>query len=423
MNTKIEKIKTKIISSKYIIQLQKILSKNFNILLIGNTNVGKSTLINEFLNLDIHNRAKESDGGPTDTIDFTPYVGKNNYNQYTLLDTNGITNEGDNCIDNKIETTIKEINKRIESKNPNNLIHCIWYCITGSNIQPSDKKFIEKLLNVYTIFSIPIIFVHTQTIMKKQSAIYKDGLEKYLLEICNGDKIKVEEYLKNYINILARGDEDEGIKANGLEELESISKKEIEIKGFKSAYFEYIKRDILPILINGIFSFVFNHQNIEQLEKIASEDLKKYLSVILKILLYNDKLKLNDDMITKNKIAINNLFNSFSNIKDNIKDDIQNLLTIDNLKRDNEEIIKKIYDSKSDEYKNNLNFARYSNNVESFIYEKLIKNSEQFINNIINICFNNYLIQIIKDGIKEQFKTKEEEVLTEIYTNLFKNIK
>ena len=423
MNTKIEKIKTKIISSKYIIQLQKILSKNFNILLIGNTNVGKSTLINEFLNLDIHNRAKESDGGPTDTIDFTPYVGKNNYNQYTLLDTNGITNEGDNCIDNKIETTIKEINKRIESKNPNNLIHCIWYCITGSNIQPSDKKFIEKLLNVYTIFSIPIIFVHTQTIMKKQSAIYKDGLEKYLLEICNGDKIKVEEYLKNYINILARGDEDEGIKANGLEELESISKKEIEIKGFKSAYFEYIKRDILPILINGIFSFVFNHQNIEQLEKIASEDLKKYLSVILKILLYNDKLKLNDDMITKNKIAINNLFISFSNIKDNIKDDIQNLLTIDNLKRDNEEIIKKIYDSKSDEYKNNLNFARYSNNVESFIYEKLIKNSEQFINNIINICFNNYLIQIIKDGIKEQFKTKEEEVLTEIYTNLFKNIK
>ena len=419
LNTIIEKIKEKIISTKYINKLKKTLSKNFNILLIGNTNVGKSTLINEFLKLDVNNRAKESDGGPTDTIDFTPYIGQNNNNQYTLFDTNGITNNGDNSIENKIENTIKEIIKRIESKNPNKLIHCIWYCITGSNIQPSDKDFIEKILNVYTTFSIPIIFVHTKTILKKESATCKKGIEKYLLEICNGDKIKVKEYLKNYINILARGDEDEGIKANGLDQLESISKKQIEIKGLKSAYFEYIKRDIIPILINGIFSLVFNNRKIRNLTECANEDLNKYLSEILKIL-YDDKLGLNDDIIIKNKIALNNLYNSFSNIKDNMKDDLNNILTMDNLKKDNEEIIKKIYDSKNDEYKKKLNFKRYLENVESFIYENIIKNSKIFINNLINVSFNYYLIQIIKEGIQEQFKAKEKEILSEIYSNLFK---
>ena len=422
LNTKIEKIKEKIFSSKYINKLKAILSKTFNILLIGNTNVGKSTLINEFLKLDENQRAKESDGGPTDTIDFTPYIGQNNNTQYILFDTNGITNTGKDSIENKINNTIKEIDKRIESKNPNKLIHCIWYCITGSNIQPSDKDFIAKLLNVYTTYSIPIIFVHTKTILKKESATCKDGLTKYLLEICNGDKIEVEEYLKNYINILARGDEDEGIKAKGLEELESISKEQIEIKGYKSAYFEYIKRDIIPVLINGIFCFVFNDRNIKQLTEYVNEDLNKYLDEILKIL-NDDKLELNDDIKNKNKIALNNLYNSFLNIKNNIKDDLNELLTLDNLKKDNEEIIKKIYESKNNEYKNKINFERYSKNVESFIYENIIDSKDKFINNIINASFNYYLIQIIKEGIKEQFKTREEEILTEIYTNLFKNIK
>ena len=48
----------------------------YNILLLGNTNVGKSTLINEFLKLENGEKAKESDGGPTSTIDFTPYIKK-----------------------------------------------------------------------------------------------------------------------------------------------------------------------------------------------------------------------------------------------------------------------------------------------------------------------------------------------------------
>ena len=47
----IEKIKKKFISQNHIKDLRKIFSDNFNILLLGQTGVGKSSLINEFLKL------------------------------------------------------------------------------------------------------------------------------------------------------------------------------------------------------------------------------------------------------------------------------------------------------------------------------------------------------------------------------------
>lgn len=100
-NENIIKVKNKLLEKKYINKLKKIIANNFNILLVGNTNVGKSTLINEFLSLSNSKKAKEGDGGPTKTIDFTPYKAQKNNKNFTLFDTNGITNNGENTIDLK----------------------------------------------------------------------------------------------------------------------------------------------------------------------------------------------------------------------------------------------------------------------------------------------------------------------------------
>ena len=100
------------------------------------------------------------------------------------------------------------------------------------------------------------------------------GIEKYLNEIYNNDKSKTEEQLKNYISILARGDEDEEKEAFDLEELEELSQKEIEAKGIKSSYFEFIKQDIIPILIN--FNLIFTENNIKNL----INNSKKVLRII-----------------------------------------------------------------------------------------------------------------------------------------------
>ena len=205
-NNKLNKIYNIIMKSFNINIIKEELSNNYNILLLGNTNVGKSTLINEFLKLE-KERAEEGKGGPTNIpIDFKPYVKIKNNIQYTLYDTNGIINKGKDSINDKISNITKEIDERIKSKNPNQLIHCIWYCFSGSNIQVSDRDFIEKLLNIYTVYTIPIIFVHCKTFSIDESKTCKDGLKKYLFDIFE-DKLKVREYLKKkYINVFARED-------------------------------------------------------------------------------------------------------------------------------------------------------------------------------------------------------------------------
>ena len=313
LKKKIQIIKNRLISPKYIEKLRKLITKNFNILLVGCTNAGKSTLINEFLKLEGNEKAKESEGGPTDTVDFTPYKGKRNDKEYILYDTNGITNEGKDSIQNKIGNTLIEIDKRVGYKDPNKLIHCIWYCVQGSNIQPSDANFIKKLLEIYSTYSIPIIFVHTQTYSKKQSSTCKKGIEKYLKEIYKNDN-EVEEYLKNYINILARGDEDEEKEAFGLDDLEKLTKKEIQIKGIKSAYFELIKRDISPILINGAFNLIFTEKNIKVLSNNALNSLEKFIKSLMS-LLNDERLGLSENIKKENKITVDKFYEIFKAFK------------------------------------------------------------------------------------------------------------
>ena len=420
-DSKIEKIKNKLLEKNYITTLQKMIAKNFNILLVGCTNAGKSTLINEFLKLDPEKKAKESEGGPTDTVDFTPYKGTNKNKNYTLYDTNGITNKGVDSIELKKENTIKEIEKRLKSHDPNELIHCIWYCFQGSNVQPSDKDFIESLLNIYTTYTIPIIFIHTQTYSKKQSNTCKLGIEKYLNEIYNNDKTKVEQQLNNYISILARGDEEEEKEAFGLDELEKLSQKEIEAKGIKSSYFEYIKQDIMPILINGVFNLIFTEYNIKKLTENSKESLEKYLDTILKIV-NNDKLGLSVEIKNSNKNSLIKLCNCFKNVREKIREELLDSLRISQLKKNNEELVKTLYERKSPEYKKQMTYQKYCKNVENLIYDNITNNKKEIINNILIHGFNFFIIQIIKSGISEQFKNKEIDILNEIYTEIFKEL-
>ena len=417
---KIEMIKEKLITKK-LKNLKKIIRNNFNVILVGCTNVGKSTLINEFLKLEKGKCAKESEGGPTEIdndihVYFKSYTGKNNNKQYTLFDSNGITYSGKDSIENKIIYTKEEIERRIQTKDPNNLIHCIWYCIQGSNVQPSDGDFIRELLKVYSTYSIPIIFVHTQTYDETQSETCKKGLQKYLLQIFDNNEQKTNEYLNNYINILARGNKNN--QSFGLEQLEKITRNEIEMKGFKSSYFELIKNELSPILLNGAFNLIFTHYNVNQLASKVLEDLDKYLDTIL-IIINHDSLKLDNNTKNQNKIALDNLYKIFKETKEELKDELEKTLNINNLKKNNENFIKEYYESKSEEYKKQMDFKKYCKNVNNLIYDNISKESKKHINNIMNIGFNRFVIQTIKEGIKEQLEQMQGNIIKTIYTQLF----
>lgn len=90
-----------------------------------------------------------------------------------------------------------------------------------------------------------------------------------------------------------------------------------------------------------------------------------------------------------------------------------------NLIKNNEKLIKEIYEEKDDEYKKENSFKEYSKNVENLIYDNLYNNSEEITNNILNQGFNFFIIETMKQGIKEQFKKVEEEIIGEIYKKLF----
>ena len=121
-NKILEKVKNKFIQ-KYGKEFKKTISKNFNVLLLGKTGVGKTTLINSFLELSDVERGKEGDGKPTPTIEFKEYKGERNNQHYTLFDTNGIQLKGENSIDNKIKGIINIINERNKQNDPNKYIH------------------------------------------------------------------------------------------------------------------------------------------------------------------------------------------------------------------------------------------------------------------------------------------------------------
>ena len=170
----------------------------FNILLVGKTGVGKSTLINGTLNLK-KNKAIEGDDEIPQKIDgFTRVYpidedDSDDLNGFYLRDTEGIEFSDEN--NNDIETHKNKIIDIVENNiyNPNSQINCIWYCINGNRLENSDKNYITSLINSYnkekTIqkikasfcnYNIPIIFVYTQSYNSQYDNVekMKKGLHK-----------------------------------------------------------------------------------------------------------------------------------------------------------------------------------------------------------------------------------------------------
>lgn len=190
----------------------------------------------------------------------------------------------------------------------------------------------------------------------------------------NVEKEKIEDLLKNYIDVLARDDEvilnnndneeeeEEKeeiktfkIKANGLKKLEKITRKEIEKKGLKSAYFECIKQEIMPILINGAFEIVFTEENMKQLYNNASKDLNKFVENLIEIM-EDKELNLSEEIKDNNRKSIKMIHDSFEKVKNIVRIDLEHYLSMDKLKIENEEYLKIAYEMKSEEYKNRINY-------------------------------------------------------------------
>ena len=133
-----------------------------SIMLVGQSGVGKSTLINNFLKLSGRKAAPKGTGKYVTTK--IKYYMSNEIPYLRLIDTRGIelnVNYGAEAVKNDASTFIME---QLNTNNINNFVSCIWYCITGNRFQQAEEDLLNALRGSYGDNTIPIIIVYTQAV-------------------------------------------------------------------------------------------------------------------------------------------------------------------------------------------------------------------------------------------------------------------
>ena len=153
--------------------------KTLNIIAVGKSGVGKSTLINSLFR---GNFAETGLGRPV-----TSEIRKKVKKDYPLAiyDTPGFELSGDQ--QDKVKDEILDIiSKGYCSKDINDAIHCIWYCINvGANrtFDESEVKWLKEFSEENKNTQVPIIVVLTQAVPKSKAAEMKKLVEAENLDI------------------------------------------------------------------------------------------------------------------------------------------------------------------------------------------------------------------------------------------------
>ncbi|MDF0552679.1 GTPase [Kamptonema sp. UHCC 0994] len=144
--------------------------KKCNVLVIGSTGVGKSTLISSILKVSISDSV-------TQTISDKPY--QNPGLPIAIYDTPGI--ENDKKQENRVKQQIAEFIKQQKSKEPEDQIHAIWYCV---NSLVTRKTQIDGCWISSIAKELPVIAVITRA-----SGVEKGWLEPFLMDISDIQRV------------------------------------------------------------------------------------------------------------------------------------------------------------------------------------------------------------------------------------------
>ncbi len=183
--------------------------KTLNVMILGKTGVGKSTLINNMFNQKL---AETGVGKPvTDKI---RKITKSDF-PLAIYDTPGLELGGENTVDLLLEEITGEIDKGIKSGDISNAIHCIWYCIStpSHRFEQAEIDFLKKFLGKTSEYDVPVIVVLTQSYSKKEANTLMKEIEKENLPIANIIPVLAENY-----DI----DEEYTVKAYGLDRLSEV---------------------------------------------------------------------------------------------------------------------------------------------------------------------------------------------------------
>ena len=356
-----------------------------NILIIGKTGIGKSTLVNSFLNI----KDAQTGIGQSITQDFEAYI-SNPDCFIRLIDSKGF--EG------KIQQEIYNIKTYINEKllqDEDGFIHCIWYCLTGTKFNDDDKNAINQLLNLYDYDCLPIIIVYTITTDIDEANKVLEELKNFL----GGNNNKID-----YIKILAKekilGKARIKEESFGLDELKKLTLKRIS-KATKSSYFQSIKERIINLYkkeidtkYKKIKEKILTMINLTQYHSIEKLNFKLYFLEALKLIFFNDNLE-------------HNFENLLNNIKINNNDEHDNLLVENELNIINEE--------NNNLIQNDIKIINNNQNNKNSFQDFLNELSQSYIDEFLPLIFKKF------ENIINKFFPKISS-FEEIKRKLFKKI-
>ena len=436
-----EKIKNEI--TRIIKDKSKLEIKYLTIMVLGKCGVGKSTLINNLLQLEGTNKINTGIGEPK-TLDMKSYW---SYKVpfLRLVDTRGIElnyNFGAKEVQKQAQNYI---NNQLKTDNTNDFIQCIWYCITGTRMEKVEIELLNSLRKVYGNNQIPIIIIYTQA---TDDTIVNE-MKQY---------IKNKQIEANFIKVLA--ERKKLVNNNYLEPfgLDNLVKQTLDsckkaLKGdMRTVMTNKIEKHILNLLLlknkyisnyiyeESILNFISNY-------KILKKD-DDFINYIIDLFEYNIKYFIDKNMNINSKqyfknteflnIRVKKYFDSVKEkvneiINPKIKDFSINFLDYQvkiqiqqnkNIKIENKRCLNDFIKTTTNFLNDNYYFLAQLYFINLILTNYGVSLTENFKNNARHIIENQIKTNKIQDLINKCFMIKFDEFeqrINELFRNNLKN--